>query len=261
MDNIRAFIIDDEIGAITTLQRILHLYCPNVEVSGYARSVPEAIRLVGECAPDIVFLDVEMTPAGNGFDFIEQTRSHQFGVIFTTAYPQYAIQAIKSIQPWYYLVKPFSLVDLMEAVKVSSNKIAEAKARKTNDNKEQSISLPTGRKGNAVIKVDQLLYCTADQSVSDVYLLSGGEVEKITVFCSLGLLEKRLANRGFFRIHHSHLVNISKIKSYTKNGRTGTACFAKDHQVSIAVSKMKEFEGLIRLHSQEETTVLSNDQN
>lgn len=245
MNNIRALLVDDEIGAIQTLQKILHLYCQDVEVVGYARSVPEAVRQVKQHQPNLVFLDIEMTPAGNGFDFIEQTRENDFGVIFTTAYPQYAIQAIKSIQPWYYLVKPFSLADLLQAVEVAATKIQEIKDRANEETGRFSITLPIGRKGNIILKTDDILYCKADQSVSEVYVARGGEVEKIVVFCSLGNLEKRLSGAGFFRTHHSYLVNISRIEGYAKTGRCGTAQFAKNHIVSISVSKMKEFEFLV----------------
>ncbi len=63
MNTIRTLIIDDEIGAINTLKRIVSLYCPEVEIVGFARSVPEAVRLVELHRPDLVFLDIEMTPA------------------------------------------------------------------------------------------------------------------------------------------------------------------------------------------------------
>lgn len=245
MNIIRALIIDDEIGAINTLERIISLYCPEVEIVGFARSVPEAVRLTEQHRPDLVFLDIEMTPAGNGFDFIEQTREYSFGVVFTTAYPQYAIQAIKSIQPWYYLVKPFSLADLMEAVEISSKKMIEQKARAAEDGEDSCIAVPVGRKGSAILKTEDILYCKADQSVSEIFLLKKGNVEKIIAFCSLGSLEKRLTGVGFFRTHHSYLVNVNRIEGYTKNGRTGTAHFTENYCVSISVSKMKEFEGLI----------------
>ena len=246
MKSIRTLLVDDEIGAINTLQKILHLYCREVEVIGCARSVPEAVRLAKQLQPDLVFLDIEMTPAGNGFDFIDQTRENAFGVIFTTAYPQYAIQAIKSVQPWYYLVKPFSLVDLMEAVSVASKKVQEMKDRINEEAAgHHSIALPIGRKGSVILKTEDILYCKADQSVSEIYVTRHGEIEKIIVFCSLGNLQKRLVSAGFFRAHHSYLINISRVEGYSKTGRCGVAHFPKGNNVSISVSKMKEFESMI----------------
>ena len=245
MHPISTLIVDDEIGAINTLRGMVSMYCPELQIVGHARSVPAAVGMMHELKPDLVFLDIEMTPSGNGFDFIDQTRQYAYGVIFTTAYPQYAIQAIKMIQPWYYLVKPIDLLELQEAVKVAVRKIQDNMESDTGQ-ADHNLVIPVGRKNNAILKMRQILFCKADLSVSEIYLLKEGGLEKVTAFCTIGNLEKRLTGHGFFRSHHGYLVNMHKLEGYARNGRSGIAYLPEGFQVPVSVSKMKEFEAAIK---------------
>ena len=107
MSELKAIIVDDEQHCIDALQTMLQKKCPGVNVVGRAKSVAEAKGLIDELQPDLVFLDVEM-PYQNGFELLKLFEKVHFDVIFTTAYEQYALKAIK-FNALDYLLKPFSI--------------------------------------------------------------------------------------------------------------------------------------------------------
>lgn len=109
----RAVIIDDEENAAKAMAQIIEIFCSDVTVVGLATDAVEGIKLVKNLLPDILFLDVEM-PKLNGFEVLEQLNEVLLNVIFTTAYDQYAIQAIKH-NALAYLLKPIDPSDLIDA--------------------------------------------------------------------------------------------------------------------------------------------------
>jgi len=235
MKKINTLIVDDEIGAVNTLRGMLGEFCPAIQVVATALSVEEAVSAVARYKPELVFLDIEMPPFGNGFDFLERiNRSNSFGVIFTTAYPKYAIQAINAVQPWAYLVKPFSVAELMEAVDVAAGKLY--------DSENQGIVIPDNRKGNRVLRIRDILYCEADGPTTDLFVVRGEKIEKIIASRTLKDLEAELPESLFCRTHHSYLVNMLHIERYERTGRNGLIYLPMGMCVSISVLKMDYFE-------------------
>ena len=110
----RTIIIDDEIAAIENLEILLNKYCKEIEIVGTARSAKEGYDLINNEDPEIVLLDIEM-PHGSGFDLLKKFTNASFSVIFTTAYNQYAIQAIK-FSALDYLLKPIDIEELISAI-------------------------------------------------------------------------------------------------------------------------------------------------
>ncbi|MBC7885483.1 MAG: response regulator [Saprospiraceae bacterium] len=91
---IKAMIVDDEQSSIELLQWLITNYCPDITQIKSARSVKDAISLIEAFQPEIVFLDIQM-PRQSGFDLLTSIENWNFEVIFTTAYNEYAIQAIR----------------------------------------------------------------------------------------------------------------------------------------------------------------------
>lgn len=123
---LRSVLVDDEIAALRSLEILLKQHCPDIEVVATARSGHEAIGVVAEHNPDLVFLDVEM-PKGNGFYFLEQLPNHNFEVIFITAYNKYAVNAFKH-SAIDYILKPVDADELVAAV----GKVVELREQKAN---------------------------------------------------------------------------------------------------------------------------------
>src|SRR5665213_1910976 len=102
-----AIIIDDELKGRIALRQKLQDYCPDVCLTGEAENGEQGIKLIGQLKPDIVFLDIEM-PRMDGFDMLHRLPQKNFDLIFTTAYDQYAIKAIK------YAAFDLSLIHISE---------------------------------------------------------------------------------------------------------------------------------------------------
>ncbi len=234
MKKIRALLVDDEISAINTLRGMLEAFCPQVEVVGTAYSVSSAVEETRLLKPDMVFLDIEMPPHGTGFDFLEQVEDLTFGVIITTAHPKYAVEAIRIAQPWWYLVKPYSVTDLMAAANIAADKLFNSD--------HQSIIIPDSRKGNQVLRIRDIVYCEADGITTDIFSLHKDKLERVTASRTLGELENDLPRKMFCRTHHSYLVNMYHIERYERTGRNGLIYLPDGACVSISVLKMEAFE-------------------
>jgi len=239
---INALIIDDESGAINTLRGMLGEFCPEVNIVGEANSVEEALRAAAQHRPDLVFLDIEMPPFGNGFDFLKPFQQLPFGVIFTTAYPQYAVEAINTVQPWAYLVKPYRVVDLMAAVRTAGDRLRERQQESASVSQDNSsLIIADSRKGNLVLRIRDILYCQADGSTTDIILLRNGRTEKISASRTLKEIELELPAAQFCRTHNSFLVNMAHVERWERTGRNGLIHLPGQEKVEISVQRMDFF--------------------
>jgi two-component system LytT family response regulator len=114
IQKIKSVIVEDELAAREVLKNYLSKYCPQVEVVGEAQNIKEAVPLLHEIRPQLVFLDVEM-PFGNAFDVLEACKDLQFETIFVTAFSEYSLKALNQSAA-YYLLKPISIEELIVAV-------------------------------------------------------------------------------------------------------------------------------------------------
>ena len=124
---IKALIVDDDVKNTRILHGLLDEFCPQIEVTGEANNVEEAIEMIRRDKPALVFLDIEM-PYGNGFELLDQLAPVDFEVIFITAYDNYAIKAIKYCA-LDYLLKPVNIKELLEAVKKVTEQIQSKDTR------------------------------------------------------------------------------------------------------------------------------------
>ncbi|HET6559398.1 MAG TPA: response regulator, partial [Prolixibacteraceae bacterium] len=122
---IKCIIIDDEQKSRNNLRDLIHEYCQQAEVVGEAASATEALKLIKQQAPDLLFLDIEM-PGGSGFDLLKSINNQNFEVIFVTAFDQYGIQAVKfcAID---YILKPIDIFELSKAVEKAQSQILKKK--------------------------------------------------------------------------------------------------------------------------------------
>ncbi len=244
MRAIKTLIVDDEVSALITLKGMLQS-CPEISIIGEATSVKEALKIVAQDVPELIFLDIQMTPF-NGFDFLEFTPQLQFGVIFTTAHPELAIEAIKVAQPWSFLVKPYGINSLLEAVQIATKKIAEsdakagAKVELPSSSDNQGIILQDSRKGNIVVKVRDILYCKSDGALLEIYVSRNGKTEKFVQYQTLKNMEAELPDNLFCRVHHGYIVNLAFVARYeiTKSVRIIYLESGKEIPVSIQKAGM-----------------------
>ena len=215
-------IIDDERNARETLQKmILRYFSKRIQVLALAESVKEGVNLIKEHNPDVVFLDIEM-PEENGLQLFTYINNPDFDVVFTTAYEQYAINAIK-FSALDYILKPINQIELGEATtklekktKINSNINLHIENLLHNLNLDtedfNKVVLPT-TDGYELIKTRNIVYCKADGNYCEVYTVVN---ENIVVSKSLKFIEDLLPQTIFFRIHKSYLINLNYIKSISR---------------------------------------------
>jgi two-component system, LytTR family, response regulator len=218
---LRAVIIEDEPRSRQTLADMVRFFCKNVEIIGEAENVKEGIELIRKEKPDVVFLDIQM-PDGSGFKLLEEIGSINFDIIFTTAYDQFAIQAIK-FSALDYLLKPIVQEDLMKAVKkAEDSKEKQSKQEhvdvllgnlKKQSEEPPKIILSTAEKIN-VVTVDDILRCESDNYYTFFYFTNGN---RLLISKTLKENEELLKDHHFIRPHKSHLVNTKYIKGFLKH--------------------------------------------
>ena len=238
-NTIHTLIVDDEVAFLNTLEIMLRKF-PQFEIVGKARSVNEAVEQIEQLQPHLLFLDVEMED-GTGFDVLRQIEHQQLKIIFVTAFNHYAVEAFK-FSAVDYLLKPVVSDDLKNAltkvelaIKKDSNFQNFATLLENMHNK-----LPERKKivlrewdTHHVIRLDQILWCTAEGSYTRFYL-SGNK--QILVSRNLKEFENMLGNNGFFRVHRSHLANLNKAIRFEK-GESSLLHLEEDHQLQVSIRK------------------------
>jgi two-component system, LytTR family, response regulator len=239
--NLKVLIVDDEEGAIDTLRGMLNEFCPEVTIVGTAISVAKAIALTEELMPDLVFLDIELSPLGGGFDYLKILKNINFQVIFTTAYPQYAVKAINVIQPLAYLIKPYSVSELVDAVHRATDKKQLSLVKPELSTTEHGIIISGGKKGNIVLRYTEITFCRADKMLSDIFVQREGKTIKIISYSSIGDLEKQLTPSCFMRVHNSYIVNFLFVSSFEISGKIRTIQMQNGDIIPISIAMTQDF--------------------
>lgn len=225
---IKAVLVDDEKHPLTTLSWKLDRFCPDVTILEQFTDSSKALDYLRETQPDILFLDIEM-PRLDGFELLEELGDFSFEVIFTTAYDEFGIRAVK-VDALDYLLKPVQNKELKAAIEKYKNKHHDTpKTEVLFSNqplpKKKRIALATKERIQYVAPEDIVL-CSSDSNYTLIYLTNGS---KKIISRTLKDVEKWLTPYGFFRVHLSHLVNLQHIKEYVRsdggylllsNGRT-----------------------------------------
>jgi len=243
MTTLKAVIVDDEEFARSSLFFLLQQNCPEVEITGIAKSVAEAKEILAHHTINLIFLDIAM-PGGNGFELIPDAQKHQAAVIFTTAYDQYALKAIKA-NALDYLLKPIDIDELKVAVDKVAQHIRLFQNQHENDERManlasslsskseiKKLTLPYGQ-GFKMIDVDDIIYIEADSNYSVVHLANQ---DKITVSKVLREFEELLPSDQFVRVHKSSIINLNHLKEY--NSKNGLQVFLKNGE-SINISRRR----------------------
>jgi two-component system, LytTR family, response regulator len=239
-------IVDDESSSRQTLQKILIKYCPDVSILGEAYSVVTAYDAIVWHKPDLVFLDIEM-PEGNAFDLLQKFDTINFKIIFTTAYEQYALEAIK-VEAADYLLKPLSIADLVKAVEKLKSKIKSSIDKQELFQLLSTFQIPHHynpyipipiSNGYEMIHTEDIMYCEANESYTHIFLI---DKTKKTVSKKMGDIEATLSSKDFFRVHHSFIVNRKYIKNYIR-GDGGAVQLIDQSEVPVSKRKKSEFLG------------------
>jgi len=204
-------IVDDEEESRDLLGYMLADY-PGVYITGKAGHVNQALKLINENRPDLILLDIQM-PEKDGFQLITELHEREIfpGIIFVTAFENYALKAIRS-SAFDYILKPVGSTELFSAIERFRNDRNRQKVSNLAElidvlqqSKPGKIRLNT-RTGYFLIDPEDLVYCMADGNYSHLYLTSG-KTEITTQ--NLGSIEKMLEKQNFLRVSRSYLLNMN----------------------------------------------------
>jgi two-component system, LytTR family, response regulator len=242
---IKVLIIDDEQHCIDRLIKLLlpsHLAL--VEIAGTATTIEEGMEKIMLLKPDLIFLDVQIHEH-TGFDLLRALPRIHFAIIFTTAYEKFAIQAIK-FSAIDYLLKPIDPIELdialMKFVSESSEKISAQKIdlllENTRNKKTipKKITVPTVS-GFEFLEIADIVRCQSDINYTTIFLK---DKHKLVVAKTLKEFEDLLKDHSFFRVHNSHLINLTFIKNYSK-GKGGSVTLTDGTEIEVASRRKDDF--------------------
>ncbi|NDW08407.1 LytTR family DNA-binding domain-containing protein [Dysgonomonas sp. 520] len=243
MYQIKSVIVEDEPAAREVLKNYLSKYCPQVTVIGEAHNCQEAIPLLHELEPELVFLDVEM-PFGNAFDVLEGCKDLYFETIFVTAFSEYSLRALNQSAA-YYLLKPVSIEDLILAVNkvqqhiinkeiFNRNRVLVENFKESRPEKQQVI-LPT-LEGFEVVKMEEILRLQGNGNFTDIYLTNKSK----KMVCRFLKHFAEILPYPFVRVHKSHIINCDYVKSYHKSSG-GYVVLSDETEIEISPSYKEEF--------------------
>lgn len=234
---VKTIIVDDEPNAVKVLKLLVHQHCPELQVVGSADNISEAYRMIVEHNPQLLFLDINM-PNGNGLELLERIQHLETETILTTAYQQFAIEALR-LSALDYLLKPIARDELIIAVNRLNKKRETKVIGHFQDNPKITIKTVDG------INVINLREIQFIQSHKNYSVFHNG-CEEIISSKSLGDYEILLKDFGFIRIHRSTLVPISQIKEL-KRGRNWTITLNSNQKLEVARNKHEELSQILNM--------------
>jgi two-component system LytT family response regulator len=223
MKILRAIIIDDEQKGIDTLKILIWKFIGEVKVVATTTDPEEAIELIENYEPEIVFLDINM-PEMTGFELLEKITWKNFDLVFTTAHQEHALKALK-INAIDYILKPIDFEDLRSAVSKIINKVSFNENSNTTFNFNELLNtiqqyhkqkiIINSKSGIESIDVHEIISLESQSNYTQIYLENS---RIILTSKSLKEFDNELcrSNVSFMRIHHSYIINLQKVSRYLK---------------------------------------------
>jgi len=240
---IKAVIVDDELHSIETLMWKIENFTEGVEVVQTFSDPQEGLAYLNEHSIDLLFLDIEM-PLLSGFELLERLNQIKFDVIFTTAYDEYGIKAIK-FSALDYLLKPVQEEELKKAIEKFKQKkdhfvspeqlevlLQSLKVQKPD---RKRIALAT-KESIELIYTDNIVLCQSDNNYTMVYI--EGRRKKL-ISKTLKEFEEILEEYNFFRSHQSYLINLDHMVEYMRQDG-GYIIMDNDMKVPVSRSRKEE---------------------
>lgn len=237
MHRLSTIIVDDKNINIETLKGLLEAYCPIIEVVYTANDINAAAIAIHQHRPQLVFLDIELN-GGTGFDLLNKFPQAVFYTIFTTAYSQYAVDAFRA-RAVDYLLKPVNILELQEAVAKVEEKIKQAGLTQyvqPGVARKHKIGLPT-LEGIKYLDCEDITHCDASGSYTTIHTI---HKESILVSMRLKECSDLLPRSVFFRIHHSHIVNVNFVEKLVR-AKLCRVVLSTGAELSLATSRREAF--------------------
>ena len=257
---INTIIVDDEKPARDELAYLLKAF-PEINVIGQGKNGVEAVSLIKEHSPDLVFLDVQM-PGLDGFGVLKKLVERKMKVphvVFATAFDHYAVQAF-DVNAVDYVLKPFDKARISKAIQRARKEI-EAHTSPTERLEQLVLQLGTGKQGSAppvklLVKSQQRLLLVGAEdlvfaSIQDgVISVTAKDTEGTSNYRTLEELNAALDSESFWRPHRSYLVNIHHIKEVVPWFKSGYMLKMNDKkatEIPVSRAQTKRLRELFKL--------------
>ena len=209
---LKALLIDDEERATDALRLMIEKMVPEIKQVFVCNDSRKASEIIHVYQPGLVFLDIQM-PHMNGFELLEKLPNKNFKIIFTTAYNEYAIQAIR-FSAFDYLLKPIDSEELQSSVQrflatqedyqqqfdLLKNIMHNIQAPSAD---EFRLALPT-KEGVHFLMPHEIIRCEAVGNYTKFFV---DKNRTYLISKTLGEYDTLLSPHNFIRTHKSHLVN------------------------------------------------------
>ena len=247
---ITAVLIDDDKHLRQGLTALLERYTNEIQIIGEAESVKTGVVVLEKLKPQVIFLDIHLSD-GTGFDILEQLKGKiNAHIVFITAHEQYALKAFK-FSALDFILKPVDPEELQNSIMKIKDAIGKTNSfehidllleniRKKVDNFKR-IALSTSD-GIHLFEVADIIRCEANGNYTEFFIKNH---KPVLISKTLKEYEEMLTEHGFERIHQSHLINLSYLKSYIK-ADGGYVIMADNTKISIAQSKKERLQELIK---------------
>lgn len=250
---ITAILIDDDAHLRSGMKTLLQRYAPEIQIIGEADSVKNGVEVMEKLQPQVVFLDIQMND-GTGFDVLEQMAQRNgkltSHIVFITAHEQYAIKAFR-FSALDFLLKPVDPDELQKVIEKIKNVLVKndgyahidlllENIRKKVDNFKR-IAL-SNSDGIHVFEVSDIIRCESEDNYTKFFIRNS---KPILISKTLKEYEDLLTEHGFERIHQSHLINLSYLKSYIKKDG-GYVVMTDNSNLPISQRKRERLQELLK---------------
>ncbi|MFK8039575.1 MAG: LytR/AlgR family response regulator transcription factor [Crocinitomicaceae bacterium] len=241
---ISAVIIDDEDHCRENLRTIINSNFNDIQIVGEGNSVESATKVITDTAPNVVFLDVDLSD-GSGFNVLDNIESLNFHVIFITAFNDYAIKAFR-YNALDYLLKPIDIEELKNAISkiqevdnkqlITKEEVKELIANLSRTEEDKKLIIKD-KNYNYYIRIGDIIRCEADGNYTTIYCENH---DKIVVSYPLKKYVSLLPTSIFFRVHQSNLINLNQVKKVLKEDG-GLVVMNDESKVLIARRRKDSF--------------------
>ncbi len=231
-----AVILDDERNSAESLLLLLQRHCPEVCVVAVETDPEQALKVILQLRPDLLFLDIEFQTS-NAFQLLDFL-DYSPGIIFVTAYDKYALKAIK-IDAFEYLLKPVSAFELIKAVEKARGRLQIAHRDQQTDIRPvmiERIAVPTSD-GLMFLRLSEVIRLEADGSYTKVVQTNGSP---IIISKHLGAVEQMTQSANFFRVHKSHIINLEHLIRYFR-GEGGEVLLSDNSRLPVSRDRKDDF--------------------
>ncbi|MDD4149532.1 MAG: LytTR family DNA-binding domain-containing protein [Bacteroidales bacterium] len=212
--------IDDDKNIRNLYRKIVETHFPDITEIYEAGTVKDGIELLRNVKADLLVLDIDLSD-GNGFDVLQAVKPYSFSLIFSTAFNEFAIKAIK-FSALDYILKPLDSDEFCAAIDKSIAIIEKSNLEtqlmnffehyeKKNDSKK--LVLKTSGELH-IVDINDIIFCNSDNSYTT---FSFKDSDDIIVSRSMKEFEDILSDYNFFRPHMSYLVNLNYIQKLDKS--------------------------------------------